>query len=131
MINNNDPAADEVIATAERLTAIARDLREQRDELLEALDETENALARGQEELAAVRRELDELKADTVAAFAMTLPGGRPWSFFEEGKVLAISPDIDDETRARLLAQVERPRLTTCRECGAPVYAGRDCTMHD
>jgi hypothetical protein len=77
-----------------------------------------------------LRRELEDVKADRLAIYRMTLPGSQRWAFHEEAKVLAISPELDPTTEAELLAQVEPLKLTACDVCGAPMYVGRRCAMH-
>jgi hypothetical protein len=78
-----------------------------------------------------LRWRLEDVQAETVAIRHMTLPSGRPWSYVPDAKVLAISPDVDEATEERLRAQVQPPELTTCETCGAPLYTGRSCGMHD
>ncbi len=78
------------------------------------LDSTEVTLMVVQREYAELWRELEAAKAERLAIFTTDIPHGRGWSFIEDAKVLASSPDIEPATEARLLAQVKPPRLTTC-----------------
>lgn len=113
---DNIPTADEIIAAV-------HSLQHERDELRAQMDEASA-------DLDGLRRQLKEATKDELVIRMIDLPTGRGWAFVEDAKLLAISPDLDDATKARLLAQVEPPKLTTCGTCGAPVYEGNECTMH-
>jgi hypothetical protein len=109
---DNDPTADEIIAAVTALSAERDALLAEREELVRLLEEA-------------------PAPKDDLLVYAMDdVPGGRPWVFIEDGKLLAISSDLDEATRFKLLAQVEPPRLTTCETCRAPMYAGTACQMH-
>ncbi|MCF6507369.1 hypothetical protein E9549_08105 [Blastococcus sp. MG754426] len=114
---DHTPSADEIVAAVARLQERHALLLEERDALLAERDDLLFSLSQAwiEEELVIV---------------TMDIPHGRRWSFIEEANVLAISPDLDEGTRRRLLAQVEPPKLTTCGECGAPLYEGAACGLH-
>jgi hypothetical protein len=112
---DHTPSADEIVAAITHLQEQHNVLLVERDELLEERD--------------GLRILLDDVRSEELVIVTMDIPHGRLWSFLEDGNVLAISPDLDEDTRRRLLAQVEPPKLTTCGDCGAPVYEGRNCTL--
>ena len=112
----NRPSADEIVAAVTRLQEEHRTMLVERDDLLHERD--------------ALIVRLEEIEAEELAIFTMNLPSGRGWVYIEDAQTLAISPDLDEDTRRRLIAQVEPPKLTTCRTCGAPLFAGAICTLH-
>jgi hypothetical protein len=121
---DNLPSEDEIVEAVTRL-------QEHRDELLERLDSAEVALLIQQRECDELRWRLEDVEGETLVIRHMELPGGRPWSYIPDAGFLAISPDLDAATERRLRAQVQPPKLTTCDTCGAPMYVGTVCGMHD
>jgi hypothetical protein len=120
---HNRPSADEIIAAV-------RSIRDHRDELLNRIDDVYAVMDVVKYERDQARRQLEEATKDDLVIRIVDLPTGRGWAFVEDAKLLAISPDLDEATKARLMSQIEPPKLTTCDACGAPVYEGNDCTMH-
>lgn len=113
----NMPTEDEIVAAVTRMQEERNRLLVERDDLIVERD--------------GLLILLDEARAEELAIFTMDLPSGRGWVYIEDAQVLAISPDLDEDTRRRLIAQVEPPKLTTCGTCGAPLYAGTVCGIHD
>jgi hypothetical protein len=114
---DNMPTADEIVAAVQTLQS-------DRDDLRRLLDECDS-------ERDDLRRRLAGFEEEETAVLSMDLPSGREFVFIEDANVLAISPEMGPERRERLLAQLEdRPRLTTCPTCSAPLFEGRACRMH-
>lgn len=111
------------IPTADEIADAVRALRDERDDLQAQVGELSA-------DLGELREQLEKAREEEVVIVTVDLPGGRRWAFVEDAKVLAIAPDLDEEARRRLLAQVEPPKLTTCGTCGAPMYEGIGCRMH-
>lgn len=123
---DNIPTDDEIVAAV-----IA--LRERRDALLEERDDLASKLLEAMDERDRLRERLAEREDDDVKVFSMQdIPGGRDFAFLCDLRVLVVSPTMDAEREARLIAQLEaRPELTTCDICSAPLWLGQTCTMHD
>lgn len=119
----NPPTADEIVAGVQRLS-------DERAEYMERLHDVEIALLVMKRERDELRQELEEIQRDALRIFEMDVPSGRGWVYVQDAGVVAISPELDEATRARLLAQVKPPKLTTCGVCGAPMYPGTPCAMH-
>src|SRR3954465_7641513 len=102
--------ATENIPTADDVIAAVVNLRDQRDDLLDRLSDVDYALHLQRQECERIRRELEEARAHMLVPRKRPLPRHRHWGFFEDAKVLAISPALADVKRERLMAQVEPPK---------------------
>lgn len=122
---DNPSRADEIVAAIQAL-------RDHRDELAGVVDNLSAAIDSMRFERNQLRQRLTELEDEEPKVFEMQLPSGREFVFIEDAGVLAISPDMDPEREARMLAQIEaRPRLTSCSDCGAPMWPGGVCLLHE
>jgi hypothetical protein len=124
-------ATDHLSGADEIITAV-RALRVHRDELMGLVDDLSASMDYMRFERDQLRRRLAELEDEEPKVLEMQLPSGRDFVFVEDAGTLAISPDMDPEREARLLAQIEaRPRLTPCSDCGAPIWPGGICLVHE
>ncbi|SEP02911.1 hypothetical protein [Trujillonella endophytica] len=114
---DHELTADDIVAAVTRLQDDCDALRIEVDDLMIERDE--------------LRRQIEQLTRDVLVTCIMRdIPGGRGWSYVEDAQVLALSPDLDSATEARLLSQVVRPDLVACDGCGAPHRSNAPCGIH-